>query len=479
MLRTDAIPLIVERHRDDRDLTGRANLSRRSRRPLCESARPCEEAEMSPLELYRAKLTTAEAAARQIASGMNVAMGMAVAEPPALLEALGQRIEAAGLRDLRLWYFHSLEAAGKTVLRRDFLDRVRPHCMFLSQVERALIRDDPAGSAYGPIEFVPVAFSGSPQLLVRHADLDVCITTVSPMDRHGWFTFGTSNDYTTTAARSARRLIVEVNPAMPRVFGDSLLHVSEVDAIIEHHCPLAEIAVGEPSPEEQTIARIIADMIDDRACLQMGIGTLPAAVCSLLEDRRDLGIHTELMTPALGRLVQCGAVTNLAKATYRGRSVFTFAMGDAAFYDFLDDNPAFHSLPVDIVNDPRHIAKNDNVVSVNGTLQVDLGGACNSEHLLGRQYSGSGGQLDFVRGATASRGGKSIIACQSTAMDGTVSRIVPVLDGPVTTPRNDTHIVVTEYGWADLQGKSMRERAEALIGLAHPRFRQALADSLC
>ncbi|AIT78395.1 acetyl-CoA hydrolase/transferase family protein [Novosphingobium pentaromativorans] len=433
---------------------------------------------MSPQDLYRAKLTTADDAVAQIGSGMNVSMGMATAEPPALLEALGRRIENSDFSDLCLWYFHSLEAAGKTVLREDLLDRVRPHCMFLSHIERTLIKGDPSGSAYGPIEFVPVAFSGSPQLLSERLQLDACITTVSAMDRHGWFTFGTSNDYTSAAARSARRLIVEVNPAMPRVFGDSLLHVSEIDAIVENHCPLPEIVCCTPSAEEQVIASIIAGMIDDRACLQMGIGTLPAAVCGLLEDRKDLGIHTELMTPALARLIECGAVTNMAKATYRGRSVFTFAMGDAAFYDFLDDNPAFHSLPVNLVNDPRHISKNDNVVSVNGTLQIDLGGACNSEHRLGRQYSGSGGQLDFVRGATASKGGKSIIACQSTARDGAVSRIVPVLDGPVTTPRNDTHIVVTEYGWADLRGKSMHQRADALIGLAHPRFRDELANSV-
>ena len=153
-------------------------------------------------------------------------------------------------------------------------------------------------------------------------------------------------------------------------------------------------------------------------------------------------------------------------------------MGDRAFYDFLDDNPSMHSAPVHIVNDPRHIAKNDNVVSVNATLQVDLGGACNSEHLLGRQYSGSGGQLDFVRGAAASKGGKSIIACQSTARDGTISRIVPALDGPVTTPRNDTDIVVTEFGWASLKGKSLVERAEALIAIAHPCFQEELARSL-
>ena len=432
---------------------------------------------MNPQDIYRAKLMSADEAVAGIGSDVDVAMGMAMAEPPALLEALRRRVEAGGVRALRLWYFHSLAAAGESILRRELLDRVRPHCMFLSAVERALIKGDTSGRPYGPIEFVPLAFSASPRQLSEHVALDACVTTVSPMDRHGWFTFGTANDYTSTAARAAKRLIVEVNPAMPRVFGDSVLHVSEVDAIVEHARPLPEIPELAPSAEEQAIAAIIAGMIDDGACLQMGIGTLPSAVCSLLRDRRDLGIHTELLTPALADLIRCGAVTNQAKQTYPGRSVFTFAMGDAALYDFMDDNPALHSAPVDLVNDPRHISKNHNVVSVNGTLQIDLGGACNSEHMLGHQYSGSGGQLDFVRGARASKGGKSIIACQSTARGGKVSRIVPVLDGPVTTPRNDTQIVVTEYGWADLSGLSLRQRAEALVGLAHPAFRDELAKA--
>ena len=426
---------------------------------------------------YRSKLVSAEAAANAIATASHVAMGMAVAEPPALLAALARRVEAGNLAELNLWYFHSLEHAGRTILRYDLLDRVIPHCMFLTGVERELIRrGDEDGRQ--PIDFVPVAFSEAPLLLSRRVPLDAFITTVSPMDRHGWFTFGTSNDYATTTARSAKRLIVEVNANMPRVFGDSLLHISEVDAIVENNVPLPEISCADSTAEDEIIARTIAGMIDNGSCLQMGIGTLPNAVCAMLEHHRDLGIHTELMTPGLARLVECGAVTNRRKATYPGRSVFTFAMGDRPFYDFLNDNPSFHSAPVQIVNDPRHISKNDNVVSVNATLQVDLGGACNSEHLMGRQYSGSGGQLDFVRGANASRGGKSIIACHSTAKGGTVSRIVPMLEGPVTTPRNDTQIVVTEYGWVDLKGKSLRERALALIGIAHPRFRDELSSSL-
>lgn len=427
---------------------------------------------------YRSKLVTPEAAVGAIPSGAHIAMGMAVAEPPALLAALARRVEAGEVGDLKLWYFHSLDHAASTVLRYDLLDRIRPHCMFLSRVERAIMREAEARGERPPIEFVPVAFSEAPRLLAERVPLDTFVVAVSPMDRHGWFTFGVGNDYGSTAARSAKRLIVEVNPNMPRVFGDALLHVSEVDAIVEHAAPLAEVECRQPSAEESAIARTVAGMIDDGACLQMGIGGIPDAVCALLEDRRDLGIHTELLAPGFAALVRSGAVTNRRKVTYPGRSVFTFAMGDAALYQLLDDNPSFHAAPVNIVNDPRHIAKNPGVVSVNATLQVDLGGACNSEHVSGRQYSGSGGQLDFVRGAAASAGGKSIICCPSTAKDGTVSRIVPQLTGPVTTPRNDTQIVVTEFGWADLKGKSLRERAEALIAIAHPSFQEELSRSL-
>jgi itaconate CoA-transferase len=428
----------------------------------------------SPAAEYESKLTKAAQAVGAIPNDSDISIGMAVAEPPALLTALAARVEAGDLTGLRPWYFHSLIHAGTTLLRYELLDRVRPHCMFLSPIERSLIQ---RGEAEGrvPIEFVPTAFSESSRLLSERVALDAFVTTVSPMDQNGWFTFGTSNDYATTVARTAKRLIVEVNPNMPRVFGESLLHISEVDAIVENEALLFEAAYPPAVAADETIAAMIAGMIDDGACIQMGIGTLPNAVCAKLTGHKDLGIHTELMTPALADLIRCGAVTNRCKTTYRGRSVFTFAMGDKAFYDFIDDNPSMHSAPVQMVNDPRHIAKNDKVVSVNATLQIDLGGACNSEPMMGRQYSGSGGQLDFVRGASASKGGKSIIACHSTAREGAVSRIVPRLDGPVTTPRNDTHIVVTEYGWVDLKGKSLGERAEALIGIAHPKFRDELS----
>ena len=324
------------------------------------------------------------------------------------------------------------------------------------------------------LNFVPVAFSDAPRLLSQHLQLDTFITTVSPMDKHGYFSFGTNNDYASTAARSARHTVVEVNKHMPRVFGDSMIHVSEIDAIIENHEPLFEAPAREASAEERQIGELIADLVPDGACLQMGIGALPNEVCGHLKGRTDLGIHTELLSPGMVDLIDCGAVTNRRKNTFPGRTVFTFALGNKRMYDLLDDNPSINSHPVNIVNDPRHIAKNDGVISINATLQVDLFGACNSENLAGRQYSGSGGQLDFVRGARASKGGKSIIACTSTAKQGAVSRIVPELTGPVTTPRNDVDTVITEFGVAQLIGLSGEERARAMIALAHPDHRADL-----
>jgi itaconate CoA-transferase len=219
---------------------------------------------------------------------------------------------------------------------------------------------------------------------------------------------------------------------------------------------------------------MIADMVPDGACLQMGVGALPDIVCSQLRGRKELGIHTEALCPGMIDLIEAGVVTNRCKRLNPGKTVFTFAMGQKAMYDFLDDNPSVESHPVDYVNDPHVIAQNDNVVSINAALQIDLTGAVNAEHLLGHQYSATGGQLDFVRGAYASRGGKSIIACHSTAAKGKVSRIVARLDGPVTTPRIDAHIVMTEFGRTDLKGKSSTERARALVALAHPQFRDGL-----
>ena len=428
--------------------------------------------------LYQSKLTTPDQAVASIPTGSKLSMGMAMAEPPALLKALADRADAGRIAELKVYYFESTSIAGKTILRYELNDRIRPYCMFIAGTERALIKRGVVDGGRKVINYVPNNFHQTPRLLIDEIGIETFVCTVSPMDRHGYFSFGVGNDYSTKVARAAKRLIVEVNENMPRVMGaGAALHISEVDAIVENHVPLLELPIRAPTPADEVIGRTIADLVPDGACLQMGVGALPNLVCAALKDRNDLGVHTEALNPGLVDLIRAGVANNRRKTIDRGKSVFTFAMGQKAMYDFLNDNPAVESAPVDYVNDPRIIAQNDNVVSINATIQIDLTGACNSEHMLGHQYSASGGQLDFVRGAYASKGGKSIIAAQSTAAKGKVSRIVARLDGPVTTPRIDTHYVVTEFGAVNLKGLSSTERAKALIALAHPEFRDELIEA--
>jgi itaconate CoA-transferase len=433
---------------------------------------------MDIASLYQSKLTMPNQAVASIPSGSKLSMGMAMAEPPALLKALADRAEAGGIEDLKVYYFEATKIAGGTILRYELNDRIHPYCMFIAAAERALIKRGVEDGGRKIVNYVPNNFHQTPRLLIDEIGIDSFVCTVSSMDRHGYFSFGTGNDYSTKVARAAKRLIVEVNENMPRVHGDGAeLHVSAVDAIVENNVPLLELPIRAPAPEDAVIGRTIAGLVPDGACLQMGVGALPNIVCDALKNRNDLGIHTEALNPGLVDLIRAGVVTNRRKAIDRGKTVFTFAMGQKAMYDFLNDNPAVESAPVDYVNDPRIIAQNDNVISINATIEIDLTGACNSEHMLGHQYSASGGQLDFVRGAYASKGGKSIIAATSTAAHGKISRIVPRLEGPVTTPRIDTHYIVTEFGSANLKGLSSTERAHALIGLAHPEFRDELLAS--
>ena len=314
-------------------------------------------------------------------------------------------------------------------------------------------------------------------MLCEQVDVDVLLTTVSPMDGEGYFTLGTNTDYTLPVSKTARKIILEVNRFMPRVHGEGRIHIDAVTALTENHTPLTPIPPVAIRPADQAIGDIIAALIDDGDCIQMGIGAVPDAVCAALTTHKNLGIHTELMTPGLACLMQEGIADNSRKSLHPGKTIFTFAMGEKPLYDFLDDNPAFESHPVNYTNNPAIIAQNDRMVSVNATLQIDLHGACNSECFGATQFSAAGGQLDFVRGAYASKGGRSIIACHATAKNGTLSRIAPALSGAVTTPRNDTHIVVTEFGWADLKGKSLAQRAEALTNLAHPQFREELRQA--
>lgn len=422
---------------------------------------------------YAARLMSAADAAALIPNGAKLATGLGFAQPPAILSALADRAHAGAVEGVGLYYMLA-SSNGSPVLVPELQDRLRAYSLFHAGPDRALDKAMIA-AGMGPMGFIPTAFSRVPAVLRDQVVVDTLVTTVSPMDADGYFSLGINVDYAHALTQSVQRLIVEVNPAMPRVHGNAQVHIDRVQALVENGVPLIEAPAAKARPEDMAIARFIADRVEDGACLQMGIGATPEVVCSLLNDRKHLGIHTELFTPALADLMRSGAVDNSRKTHHAGHTVFAFAMGDRRFYDYLNDNPLIEGHPVEYVNDAAVVALNDKVVSVNATIEIDLEGACNSEQVAGRQYSGAGGQLDFVRGASASKGGMSVIACHSTAAGGTVSRIVPRLSGPVTTPRNDIQWVATEYGMVNLRGLSLDQRAEALIGLAHPDFREELS----
>jgi itaconate CoA-transferase len=426
--------------------------------------------------IYHAKLTDPHTAIQAVTSGSSVAIGQAASQPRALLGALAARAGRGAIDRVKLYYFHAETPMADTVLRYELMGRLQPYSMFLQRPERDLIkRGEQDGRKV--VFFVPTSFSGSVRLFAESIPVDTFIVTVSPMDENGYFTFGTNNDYTSSVARQAKHLIVEVNPNMPRVYGASALHVSEVDALVEDDSELPELPQRPVTDIDRVIGRHVAALVPDRACIQIGVGGLPQAVCEELRDRADLGIHSEVFTPALADLVRRGVATGRYKAINHGKAVFTFAMGDRAMYRFMNNNLALESHPVNYVNDPAVIAQNENMISVNSTVEMDLTGACNSEHVNGHQFTAAGGQLDFVRGAYASPGGKSVIAFASTTRGSTISKIVPRLSGPVTTPRNDVHYVATEYGIVNLKGLSSTDRAIALIGLAHPDYREWLTEA--
>ena len=422
---------------------------------------------------YRSKLMTSEAAVRLVPARGTLSMGMAISEPPALLQALEGRIVAGEIENLRIYYSHSAPAAMMTILKYEHMNVIKPHPFFPTVIERELARRG-AEDHRQVVFYMPGNFSGMPRILAD-IGINAFVVMVSPMDKGGFFSCGTNSDYTIPTARNARCLIVEVNPRMPRVFGESSIHISDIDAIVEHESVLPELPVRPVTDVDRAISKHIVELVPDRATLQIGVGGVPNAVCSALINHRDLGLHTELMTSPVAALIQSGAVTNRYKRINKYKNVYTLAAGDSSLYEFLHDNSSMEAYPVDYVNDPYVIGRNDLVVSINAFLQVGLDGEVNSETVKGKQYSAPGGQLDFVRGAQLSKEGKSILAAYSTAAGGTVSRIVARIEGPATDPRADTQYIVTEYGVANLRGKSSPERAEALIAIAHPKFRDELS----
>lgn len=419
---------------------------------------------------YQEKLTTPREAVSRIAENAFLAHGNLQAEPPALLKAIEDRIRSNDLKKLRVFHLGTSVYASQTILSPELADCVEAYPCFVLTKERGLV--------YGGLsQFIPNYFHQLGRLIEEYMDeMDVAMTTVSPMDKAGFFSFGTSVDITSIVWKRAKHRIIEVNRHMPRVYGDALVHISDVDRIVENHQPIWESPPAQPDDIDRTIGRIVAEMVPDEATIQLGFGNLPNAVATQLVHHKNLGIHTEAFSPVMVDLVKKGVINGKKKTLHPNKHVYSFALGDHEMMEFMNDNPAFEGYPVSYTNDPEVIARNDKMISINATLQVDLSGQCNSEFLEGAQFSATGGQLDFVRGAFNAKGGKSILTFRSTAKKNTVSRIVPQLDAGaiVTTPRMDTHYLVTEYGAANLKGKCMRDRALAIIGIAHPDFRDPL-----
>ena len=418
---------------------------------------------------YRRKLLMPDEAIARVKSGDTIVHGASISEPPALLTALAERARRGELSGLRVYSSLPMHHAARTVLSPDLSDCIESHSWFVTEADRSRHK---VGLSY----YVPTYIHQIPRLLKEHMEIDIMMMTVSPMDRYGYFTFGAVNDYNGAAARACKTLIVEVNDNMPRVLGDTLLHISEVNLIVENNVPLLEIHPPDPGPGDETIGRCIAEMVPDGATIALGIGSIPNAIGKYLSGHRDLGIHSGVFTPVMVDLIEKGVVNGQSKNLHPRKHVFVVAQGTRQMYDFIHDNPSMESHPASYTEDPAVIARNNNLVAVNTVIELDLTGQCNAEHMAGSQFSGTGGQLDFVRGAYNSSGGRSIQAFTSTARKGTVSRIVPQLKSGtvVSIPRMDIQYLVTEYGSVNLKGKSTRDRALGIISLAHPDFRDQL-----
>ncbi|MGC8660354.1 MAG: acetyl-CoA hydrolase/transferase family protein [Desulfomonilaceae bacterium] len=421
-------------------------------------------------EVYHQKLTTPEEAVARIPKRCKVSFGLGPSNPPALLASLAARLDAGNIDKIDLYYQIAKEGA-KPLFKAKYLDRVSFHANFMTDLDRALIKEAGTSSV---IDFMPCYLWQLPRVLLEFINIDVFMITVSPMDKHGYFSLGTSCDYASTLARQTKLTIVEVNENMPRVFGENLIHVSEIGSIVENHQPLIELEERALTQKDLLIGSTITQMVPDGACLQFGIGGIPNAVAKSLTNHKDLGIHTEMLGTSVVDLYEAGAITNRRKNLHRYKTVFTLCWGTKRLYDFIDDNPAVESYPSSYINDPAVIQQNDNVVSVNSIVEIDLLGQVNAEYIAGHEFSGVGGQRDFMSGAFRSKGGMSFLAFYATARNDQVSKIVPRLTGPVTDSRMEPMYVVTEFGMANLKGKTNAQRALALIELAAPKFRDEL-----
>ncbi|HEY3357270.1 MAG TPA: GNAT family N-acetyltransferase [Polyangia bacterium] len=418
---------------------------------------------------YAAKVLSREAALAKIQRGARIFIGSACAEPQYLVEGLAQRAQT--MTDSEILHILTLGVApyADERLSRHF----RHNAFFIGDNTRSAV-------AEGRADYTPVFLSELPSLFRnRKVRLDVALVQVTPPDRHGYVSLGVSVDVTKAALESARLVIAEVNPNLPRTLGDSFIPVDRIDVLVEHDSRVIEYHDTAPDEVAQRIGRNVARLVDHGATIQIGIGRIPAAIAGALAGKRDLGVHTEVFSDWLLELHRVGAVTCRRKSLHRGKVVASFCMGSRDLYDFVDNNPFVALYPSEYTNDPDVIAQNDKMVAINSALEIDLTGQVCSDSIGHRFYSGIGGQVDFMRGAGRSRGGKPIIALPSTTRDGAQSTIVPELSlgAGVVTTRGTVRYIVTEWGWIDLHGKSIRERAIGLINIAHPKFRDELLDA--
>ena len=423
---------------------------------------------MSIQQTYQQKRTTAAGAVEVVRNGDFIIVPTGVGEPPALLTALSDK--RLDLHDVKVGQILAMRKYG-------YLDPATTHhirhvAFFFGGATRA-------GGQAGWVDFIPNYFSEIPaQIEQGQIAADVVFSMASPMDEDGNFALSLGADYTMAALAKARAVVLEVNPNVPYAFGNCRVHISQVTALVESEEPVLEVGLPKIGAVQEAIGKYVADMIDDGSTLQIGYGGIPDAVVMQLTHKHDLGVHTEMIGDGLLSLVECGAITNRRKNYQPGKMIATFALGSRKLYQFMHRNPMLEMHPVNFTNDPALAGMNDNLVAINAALQVDLLGQCGSESLGFAPFSGTGGQSDFVRAANRSRGGKAFIVLPSAAKGDTISRIVPVLapGTHVSTSKNDVNYVVTEYGVAQLRGKSAKQRARELIGIAHPMFRNELTE---
>lgn len=414
--------------------------------------------------------TSAEEAVKIIESGDRVFVHGSAATPTCLLNALAKR--APELRGVELMAISTL--GDLDITNKEFSDSFYFNSLFVSANIREAVND-------GRGDYIPIFLSEIARLFEKNIlPIDVALLHVSPPDKHGFCSLGTSVDVARAASKYAKRIIAQINPHMPRTHGDGFVHVSQFDAMVQCQELLPEVSYGSQlSDEDLTIGRYVADLVEDRSTLQMGIGTIPDAALKAMSHLKDLGVHTEMFSDGVMDLLKSGVITNAYKKKHPGKVVSGFTIGSKALYDFLDDNPQFAFLEASYVNDTRVIRANPKVVAINSAIEVDITGQVCADSIGTYQYSGVGGQMDFIRGAALSDGGKPIIALPSATKKG-ASKIVPQIKAGagVVTTRAHMHYLVTEYGVAYLYGKNLRQRAYEILKIAHPAHRESLEKEI-